>query len=61
MAPYLDAARKTTARRTAARRSTARPAGVTAEDRAWLRGNGFPDVRDRGRLSAEAAAALGAR
>ncbi|QKE85125.1 Lsr2 family protein [Arthrobacter sp. NEB 688] len=61
MAPYLEAARKTTTRRTAARRSTTRPTGVSAEDRAWLRGNGFPDIKDRGRLSVEAAAALAAR
>ncbi|MGG5258654.1 histone-like nucleoid-structuring protein Lsr2 [Phycicoccus avicenniae] len=59
LAPYLDAARKTTTR--SPRRSASTRTGVTADDRAWLRANGFPDVKDRGRLPAAATAALAAR
>lgn len=61
MAPYLEAARKRTTPRASVRRSPSKTPAVTAEDRAWLRTNGFPDVKDRGRLSVEAAASLAAR
>ena len=56
LSPYVDAARKTTS---APRRST-RKGGprATPEDREWLRSNGFPDVKDRGRLPADATEAL---
>jgi hypothetical protein len=59
LSPYIDAARKVPS---GPRRSTkkSRP-GVTSEDRAWLRANGFPNVKDRGRLPGEATAALGSR
>ena len=56
LSPYIDAARKTT--------STPRRSGkktiprATPEDREWLRHNGFPNVKDRGRLSAKALEAL---
>lgn len=56
LTPYLNAARKsggTRARATSVRRSS-----VTTEDRNWLRKNGFPDIKDRGRLSRDAAEAL---
>ena len=59
LAPYIDAARKTTsAPRRSAKKSSPR---VTAEDREWLRSNGFPNVKDRGRLPGEAIEALRAR
>lgn len=56
LAPYLNAARKaanTRPRATASRRAT-----VTTADREWLRKNGFPDIKDRGRLSQAATEAL---
>jgi len=56
LAPYIDAARKTTS---APRRSTKKSSPpATPEDREWLRSNGFPNVKDRGRLPAEAIEAL---
>jgi hypothetical protein len=59
LAPYIDAARKTAS---APRRSTKRSSPrVTPEDREWLRSNGFPNVKDRGRLPGEAIEVLRAR
>ena len=59
LAPYIDAARKTTS---APRRPTKKSSPrVTPEDREWLRSNGFPNVKDRGRLPREALEALRAR
>jgi len=56
LSPYIDAARKTTsAPRRSAKRSSMR---ATPEDREWLRSNGFPNVKDRGRLPGEAIEAL---
>lgn len=60
LAPYLDAARKAPAPR-GSRRSSTRAATVTSADREWLRANGFPDVKDRGRLSQAATQALAER
>ena len=59
LAPYVSAARKTSSTRR-------RPSGgsrvrATTQDREWLRSNGFPDVKDRGRLSTEAIQALKSR
>lgn len=59
LAPYLNAARKAT--RTRARTTPTRRASVTSEDRDWLRKNGFPDVKDRGRLPRAATDALTGR
>ena len=57
--PYISAARKTSSTR---RRPSGGPrARATAQDREWLRSNGFPDVKDRGRLSTEAIQALKSR
>jgi len=59
LSPYIDAARKTTS---APRRSTKKSIPrATPEDREWLRSNGFPNVKDRGRLPGEAIEALRAR
>ena len=59
LAPYIDAARKTAS---APRRSTKKSSPrVTPEDREWLRSNGFPNVKDRGRLPGAAIEALRAR
>ena len=60
LSPYIDAARKTTS---APRRSTkkSRSPRATPEDREWLRANGFPNVKDRGRLPGEAIEALRGR
>jgi len=60
LSPYIDAARKGPS---APRRSTKKKASprVTSDDREWLRFNGFPNVKDRGRLPREAAEALGNR
>ncbi|WP_345207340.1 Lsr2 family protein [Fodinibacter luteus] len=56
LSPYIDAARKVpSAPRRSAKKSTPR---VTSDDRAWLRSNGFPDVKDRGRLPSAAIEAL---
>ena len=56
LSPYIDAARKTTS---APRRSTKKSSPrATPEDREWLRSNGFPNVKDRGRLPGEAIEAL---
>ena len=57
LAPYLNAARKSTGNRTRGSAPTRR-VSVTTEDRKWLRDNGFPDVKDQGRLSKQAAEAL---
>lgn len=59
LAPYLNAARKATSTR--ARTTPTRRASVTSEDRDWLRKNGFPDVKDRGRLPKAATDALKGR
>ena len=59
LAPYLTAARKATTTR--ARTTSPRRASVTSADRDWLRKNGFPDVKDRGRLSKAATDALKGR
>lgn len=56
LAPYLDAARKVMTTR--ARTTPDRRASVTSQDRDWLRKNGFPDVKDRGRLPKAATDAL---
>ena len=56
LSPYLDAARKTSS---TPRRSTKKSSpSVTSEDREWLRSNGFPSVKDRGRLPSAATEAL---
>jgi hypothetical protein len=57
LSPYIDAARKVTS---APRRSTKKSSSprATPEDREWLRANGFPNVKDRGRLPGEAIEAL---
>ena len=57
LSPYIGAGRKVTS---ASRRSTKKSSGplATAEDRDWLRSNGFPNVKDRGRLPSEASEAL---
>ena len=57
--PYISAARKTSSTRS--RPSGGSRARATAQDREWLRSNGFPAVKDRGRLSAEAVQALKSR
>ena len=50
--PYIEAARKTTSGpRRSVKKSSPR---ATPEDREWLRANGFPNVKDRGRLPGEA-------
>ena len=56
LAPYLNAARKAGGTRT--RPASTRRSSVTAEDRDWLRKNGFPNIKDRGRLSKDASEAL---
>ena len=59
LSPYIDAARKTTsAPRRSPKKSSPR---ATPEDREWLRSNGFPNVKDRGRLPSEAIEALRVR
>ena len=59
LSPYIDAARKTTsAPRRSSKKSSPR---ATPEDREWLRSNGFPNVKDRGRLPGEAIEALRSR
>ena len=59
LSPYIDAARRvSSAPRRSTRKSSPR---VTPEDREWLRSNGFPNVKDRGRLPGEAIEALRAR
>ena len=59
LSPYVDAARKVSS---APRRSTRKSSPqVTAEDREWLRSNGFPNVKDRGRLPSDATEALSKR
>lgn len=56
LSPYIDAARKMTSTpRRSVKTSSPR---ATLEDRAWLRSNGFPNVKDRGRLPGEAIEAL---
>jgi hypothetical protein len=56
LSPYINAARKASA---APRRSTKKSTPrATPEDREWLRSNGFPNVKDRGRLPSEASEAL---
>ncbi|MCK9894701.1 Lsr2 family protein [Frankia sp. AgB32] len=54
LAPYITAGRRTSTKRRS--RKASQPAAGTrdlAEVRAWARGNGWPDIRDRGRISAE--------
>lgn len=53
LTPYLNAARKYTGNRTRGSALTRR-VNVTTDDRKWLRDSGFPDVKDRGRLSKQA-------
>ena len=56
LSPYIDAARKASSGpRRSTRKSSPR---ATPEDREWLRSNGFPNVKDRGRLPSEATEAL---
>ena len=57
LTPYLNAARKPAGRRARAASPTRR-SSVSTEDRAWLRENGYPEIKDRGRLSKEASEAL---
>ena len=59
LSPYIDAARKSP-RPLVGRPRRAAPR-VTAEDREWLRANGFPAVKDRGRLPGDAIEALRGR
>lgn len=56
LSPYIDAARRATPPPRRATKKTSLRA--TAEDREWLRSNGFPNVKDRGRLPGEAIEAL---
>ena len=56
LSPYIEAARKTTT--TPRRRTKKTSPRATPEDREWLRSNGFPSVKDRGRLPGEAIEAL---
>ncbi|NHA68222.1 histone-like nucleoid-structuring protein Lsr2 [Phycicoccus flavus] len=56
LSPYLEAARKTAP--SPRRSAPARRQAVTPDDRAWLRANGFPDIKDRGRLPKDATDAL---
>ena len=59
LSSYIDAARKTSsAPRRSARKNSP---GATPEDRKWLRSNGFPNVKDRGRLPGDAIEALRSR
>jgi hypothetical protein len=59
LSPYIDAARKvTSAPRRSIKKSSTR---ATPDDREWLRSNGFPNVKDRGRLPGEAIEALSSR
>jgi hypothetical protein len=56
LSPYVDAARKASpAPRRSTRKSSPR---ATSEDREWLRSNGFPNVKDRGRLPSQVTEAL---
>jgi Lsr2 len=56
LSQYIDAARKTTSTsRRSAKKTSPR---ATPEDREWLRHNGFPNVKDRGRLPVKALEAL---
>ena len=56
LSPYIDAARQASSN---PRRSTKKISPrATPEDREWLRSNGFPNVKDRGRLPGEATEAL---
>jgi len=56
LSPFIEAARK---KSVAARRATKKSSPrATAEDREWLRSNGFPNVKDRGRLPSDATEAL---
>ncbi len=56
LSPFIVAARK---KSSAPRRSTKKSGPrATVEDREWLRSNGFPNVKDRGRLPGEAIEAL---
>jgi hypothetical protein len=56
LSPFIDAARRASSPpRRSTRKSSPR---ATSEDRAWLRSNGFPNVKDRGRLPGEAIEAL---
>jgi hypothetical protein len=58
LAPYTEKARRT-GKRASTRKSTA--SAITTEDREWLRKNGFPNVKDRGRLPNDAQEALANR
>ena len=57
LTPYLNAARKPAGSRGRASSLTPR-SSVTTKDRMWLRENGFPEIKDRGRLSKQALEAL---
>ena len=59
LAPYIDVARKASSTPRRSNKKSSSPA--TAEDRAWLRTNGFPNVKDRGRLPRAAIEALRSR
>jgi nucleoid-associated protein Lsr2 len=59
LSPGIEAGRKTTsASRRSAKKISPR---ATPEDREWLRSNGFPNVKDRGRLPGDAIEALRSR
>jgi hypothetical protein len=58
LAPYTDAGRKVGR---GSKRSSATGPAITAEDRDWLRKNGFPDLGERGRISNVAKEALAKR
>lgn len=58
-AQYVSVATKTSNGRTKAPKR--RAGGNTAEVREWARGNGWPDLGDRGRIPADAQAAFESR
>ncbi|QIM22002.1 Lsr2 family protein [Phycicoccus sp. HDW14] len=57
LTPYLNVARKAAGTRSRPAAASRRSA-VSSDDRDWLRKNGFPDIKDRGRLSKDATDAL---
>lgn len=57
LTPYLNVARKATGARSRPAAANRRSA-VSSDDRDWLRKNGFPGIKDRGRLSKDATDAL---
>lgn len=65
-APYIDAARRhvvkqpTGSRNGSRENGRRRPKGSTVEIREWVRANGWPGTKDRGRIPADAEAAYAA-